>query len=222
VRDLAGSRRGRRQQSRLGVQESGRGTRPVRQPQQVVQLRFVGLELGAEGGLTSLQVEAQGLLASSASRSCGKSPGEEDGLGFQPRLSVALQAEVGLSELGVCNGSTKEIVVSLGFLGASGPGELKGTGTSCLSLVSGDAILLKAEGASGLLGGTSGLLGLAAATASRVRGGAATLNVNNGGVLGTLLHESVTPARRAEGNEDERGSGSGEKRLQYWQQGAAS
>jgi hypothetical protein len=132
-------------------------------------------------------------------------------------LAARAEAAASLLERKAASGSK-----SLGFLGASGPGELKGTSTSCLSLGSGDAILLKAEGASGLLGGTSGFLSLVAASASRVLGEAAAPNVNNVGVLGTLLHKGVSPARRAEGSEDGRASVSEEKRLQYRQQGAAS
>jgi hypothetical protein len=178
------------------------------------------LDLGAESGLTGLRVETKGFLASGTSRSGGKSPREEGSLRLQLRLGVALHAEVCPSALGVSDGGTNELAVPLAFLGASRPGELQRTSTSCLSLVGGGAILLKAEGASGLLGSASGFPGLGVASASRVLGGAAAPNVNSVGVLGTVLHKVVSPAGRAE--RGGRASVSQEKRLQYRRQGAAS
>jgi hypothetical protein len=139
---------------------------------------------------------------------------------LQLGLGVALHAEVRPSALGVSDGGTNELAVPLAFLGASRPGELQRTSTSCLSLVGGGAILLKAEGASRLLGSASGFPGLGVASASRVLGGAAAPSVNSVGVLGTVLHKVVSPAGRAE--RGGRASVSQEKRLQYRRQGAAS
>ncbi len=126
------------------------------------------------------------------------------------------------SEFSVCDGSTDEVVVSLSLLGASCPGESSSPIPSGLSLVGGDAGLLEVVEACGLLGRASNFPSLEAATAPSSLRSAAALRGNVLGVLGTLLHKVVAPARNAEGSEGRRASGSEEERLQYRGQGAAS